>query len=160
MNSSLQQLQSEGLVMRAPATTGTQVLPIWTLGDPHKPSRHTSVATRSSFMVAFGSLAQQRRRGGLGQRCIAERFLLDLHARRELTASSSRFRLREARALRMRARDTATGASVVTFGIPGRHEGDPRTADDKLFGSADGSDGRQENCSALPWKQKTTDTMS
>ena len=38
--------------------TEIEILPIWTLGDPHSVSRIKSVTTKSSFIVVVGPLAQ------------------------------------------------------------------------------------------------------
>lgn len=42
-------------VKRMDAGGNGRIVPIWTLGDPHRPSRHSRAATSSSsFMVVFG----------------------------------------------------------------------------------------------------------
>lgn len=45
-------------VKRMDAGVNERIVPIWTLGDPHRPSRHTRAASSSSgsssFMVVFG----------------------------------------------------------------------------------------------------------
>lgn len=119
------------------ATTEMKILPIWTLGDPHKPSRHRSVTTSSSFMVVSRFLT--RRHSILRERFLPKHYLH--HRRYELMAS---FHVRsEARALQMPcslswdARAAAAAAAAAWLGarapecqgIPMRHEREPRTAD-------------------------------